>query len=143
MEINNIIILKTNQLAHKGMIGFDDENLELFTDLTAKASNTYGYDFYPVHLYELSDDEIKEGDIFIREFDNVITKANINSDHKHYNCKKIIATTDRYLTPITHIGETVDDFYPEEFRNNIKTMSQETIKEFIKHHNKQHYGNIK
>lgn len=51
------------------------------------------------HLYILSDEEIKEGDWYLDNYNNSIIKANINSDHKYYvsNCKKIIATTDSSL----------------------------------------------
>ena len=43
------------------------------------------------YFYVVDDSEINYGDWFIRIFDNTITKANSQSDHKKYKCKKIIA----------------------------------------------------
>lgn len=135
-KLMEIIIIKTNQKAHEGIIAFDDENLEIYTDLTATAANTYGYDFYPVHLYELSDDEIKIGDwviskMFLEDknvtnpaYKYVLLQVGRITDKAIYNveenfkiplgnyCKKIISTTDNL--------------------DNISKMSQETIEQFIK-----------
>lgn len=58
------------------------------------------YDFEPQHLYFLSDEEIKEGDWCINDL-NVLVQvtykngASVNNVKKH--CKKIIATTDKWL----------------------------------------------
>jgi hypothetical protein len=50
-----------------------------------------------LHIYILSDDEIQMGDWYVRLFDKTLQKANPNSDHKHYDCKKIIASTNKRL----------------------------------------------
>jgi len=68
------------------------------------------------HLYLVSDDEIKEGDWFLHP-DNVVIKANSQSDHKVYRCKKIIATTDKSL-------DNVEDCSPKDGSANIKLVSR-------------------
>ena len=81
------------------------------------------------HLYIISEDEIKEGDWYIREFDNTICKANINSDHKQYDCKKIIATTDTSLQlDCPFYGMNEDNIFPQ--------PSQEWIEYYINEYNK-------
>jgi len=66
----------------------------------------------PQHLYILSDDEIKEGDWIIRDFDNVIIQDNINSDNRRgEKFHKIIATTN-----------------PELFKNEFELNSNEQYK---------------
>ena len=42
--------------------------------------------------------KIREGDWFLRDFDNIITKANVNSDHKLYKSFKIIATINHSIS---------------------------------------------
>lgn len=61
------------------------------------------------NIYITSNEEIKEGDWFIRLFDNIIFKANPNSDHKLYECKKIILTTDQDLIK-NGVQEITDEF---------------------------------
>lgn len=48
-------------------------------------------------VYVLSDEPIADMDWYIRMFDETLQLANQNSDHKHYDCKKVIATTDQKI----------------------------------------------
>ena len=78
--------------------------------------------FKPQHLYIISDDEIKEGDLYIE------------SDHSGFGFRKykIIATTDtslNYETP----------FYGMDADNNFPQPSQQFIEKYIESYNK---GNI-
>jgi hypothetical protein len=55
--------------------------------------------------------EIREGDWFLRDFDNIITKANVNSDHKLYKSFKIIVTINHYISldvPMVIVEDEVD-----------------------------------
>ncbi len=87
------------------------------------------------HLYIINNDVIKEGDWFIRLFDNTVTKANVNSDHKHYDCKKIIATTDKSLvvkyderfTDVTINNNSLNQLLPQ--------ISQQFIEQYITEYN--------
>ena len=88
------------------------------------------------HLYIVVQEEIKEGDWFVRDFDNVIIKANSNSDHKEYNCKKIIASTDTSCNYIIH-DDTVP--YPKGSQVRLPQPSQQFIDKYIESYN---IGNI-
>ena len=94
------------------------------------------------HLYILSDEEINEGNwcedngvIYqIKDKNHLLTVLNFG------NAKKIIATTDKSLSPRIHKGETVDESYPKEFRNSILPQpSQSFIQKYVEEYNK---GNI-
>jgi len=80
-------------------------------------NNTLGYDshFTNQHLYFLSDDEIKEGDWYLKNGESIIVSALgeiVKGDYK--NCKKIIATTDMSLKQeIFGLGETAMCFLPQ------------------------------
>ena len=85
------------------------------------------------NIYITSDEEIKEGDWFIRLFDNIIFKANPNSDHKLYECKKIILTTDQDL--INDGVQAIDDKFLEWF---VKNPSCEWVETYsLKEGNKE------
>lgn len=59
-------------------------------------------------VYVLSDEPIVDMDWYIRMFDETLQLANQNSDHKHYDCKKVIATTDQKIK----IAKSEYDLFP-------------------------------
>jgi hypothetical protein len=69
---------------------------KVYTTLHSSFADHYKC-FEPQHLYGLSDEKPKDGEWGIRLFDNTLFKANSQSDHNHYDCKKIIWTTDESL----------------------------------------------
>lgn len=142
-----VVMLSTKEKAD-GVLYLDDtQSGKLFI---SKAGNR--------HLYILSDEEIKEDDWvlytnpnFKRSF--IVKISDINHDKFDYKretldireipiswAKKIIATTDKSLSPRIHKGETVDESYPKEFRNSILPQSSQSfIQKYVEEYNK---GNI-
>jgi len=88
------------------------------------------------HLYIISDDEIKEGDWYlVNQYGNGLLLAtkpatieDIKYQHK-FECKKIIATTDKSLT-------TKETVYPEELIHPLPQPSESFIQKYIENYNK-------
>lgn len=130
-KAENCLLYGSNRLRfHKGY----------FTQEFLKSCNTKSY-----HLYILSDEKIKEGDLVYRCNSKDIFKVDSFLIHLIERgsteiCKKIIATTDKSLSPRIHKGETVDESYPKEFREGILSQpSQSFINKFIEQYDK---GNV-
>lgn len=88
------------------------------------------------HIHITSSEEIKEGDWYLILIDNTIMKANINSDHKDYDCKKIIATTDKSLRKhLKYLSEYEGKYIDKQ----LPQLSNEFIESYIEQYNK---GNI-
>lgn len=88
------------------------------------------------HLYIISDDEIKEGDWIVKLSDNVIIKANSQSDYRHYIYKKIIAATDSsLLNPNINIKSPLYNILGEKFKS-LPQPSQQFIERYIESYNK-------
>jgi len=103
----------------------------------------------PQHLYIISDDEIKERDKVI--FNNNIYTVLKTGIHYYGDfdlqvsnnmfipsnkSKKIIATTDKSLSIKLHIGEVVDNSYPQAFHNILPQPSPQFIQKYIESYNK-------
>lgn len=113
-----IHLLSTNNSSQFGII-HEANQLHLVTNDNTFLDNLVKYK----ELYITDDSKINDGDWFIREFDNAITLANINSDHNHYNCEKIIATTDKSLN-LPQIPTQYIQHYISEYNkgNQLKTV---------------------
>ena len=68
------------------------------------------------NIYITNDEEIKEGDYYIRLFDSTICKASSQSDHNHYVCERIILTTNQDL--IKDGVQAIDDEFLQWFVKN-------------------------
>lgn len=91
------------------------------------------------HLYILSDEEIKEGDYYLDEHNN-IGKAFKNNAGFYRNCKKIIATTDKSLIIKNDCdcGATTYEGCSQCLKQ-VPQLPQSFIKKFVEEYNK---GNI-
>lgn len=103
-----VVMLPTKEISNVVKIKY---NL-FFT--TSNLTNHLACDYQ--HLYFLSDDEIKDGDWFINELNELWRHNGIINPGKF--CKKIIATTDRSLTP--SIFEGPPELVPEPSQGFIK-----------------------
>jgi len=121
---STVVMLPTNKKAGKLSKGNKSGILEIHDFIFEKSGIYNNHDFY--HLYILSDDKIEAGDWYIRLFDNTIMCANSQSDHKHYDCRKIIATTNKTLLlpqnfpSFTYLPQPSDSFtqrYIESYNN--------------------------
>lgn len=127
LKEKSVVMLATNQKAN-GVYIHEESGKQLRLLHHSVCNNNVQ------HLYILSDEEIKEGDWYLDNYNNSIIKANINSDHKYYvsNCKKIIATTDKLQTGSINIGlkrekELIAIYLP--------SPSPEFVKVYIKAYN--------
>jgi hypothetical protein len=86
----NIFVLPTDKESNF----FKDDFGYYFSFENIQRSN-----FINLNIYITSDEEIKDGDLYLDTYNNQIIKANKFSDHKHYvgSVKKIILTTDQDL----------------------------------------------
>lgn len=121
---STVVMLPTNKKVGKLSKGNKSGILEIHDFIFEKSGIYNNHDFY--HLYILSDDKIEAGDWYIRLFDNTIMCANSQSDHKHYDCRKIIATTNKTLLlpqnfpSFTYLPQPSDSFtqrYIESYNN--------------------------
>lgn len=124
-------MLPTNEKAHITIVGS-----ELTWSVIGKVrENNEGY-----HLYILSDEEIEEGDWFY-DLDTkyIKIKQSWENSHLDFNCKKIIATTDRSLNTFI---ESKDGNYTEHGQGYFKELPQPPqsfIEHFVSEYNK---GNV-
>lgn len=104
----------------ESFLGFNENKL-YFSEFGASSNNWLNQ-----NLHILSTDEISDGDWFIRLFDNTICKANSQSDHKQYNSKKIIASSDSRLNidGVSKITPEYIEYYINEYNkgNIIKSV---------------------
>ena len=149
-----VVMLPANEKANNAVKGYLDGSLLFYYQKEYKTIEAEkGFTGY-YHLYILSDDGIKEGDygfIYIGKY-GTIGKVSYDgkyntwdlttSDDVHYPfsskeaIKKVIATTDSFLSPKIHKGEVVDGSYPKEFRDAILPQpSQSFIQKFIEAYN--------
>lgn len=70
---------------------------KLFITSTEETGSSDLYKSTPCHLYATTDETLKEGDWAIRLFDLTLFQVNSQSDHNHYDCKKVVATTNKDL----------------------------------------------
>ena len=136
-----VVILPTNQQTKYLMVYSDVEKTKGKLILNGLKNDEYKE--YQ-HLYIISDDEIKEGDWFINDLNQI--KKCTSRDTEGYidfeggfntkpsSCKKIIATTDTSL--YTHQKETVS--LPERVFY-LPQPSQQFIEKFIEEYNR---GNV-
>ena len=125
---------------------------ELLFNKTGEREVNLEYGTQPQHLYILSDEEIKEGDWFINEL-NQVWKHN-GKVQPYKGSKKIIATTDTSLIKTNH-RYTIRPIYASKFEDNSRVIatvdswdkkelimpkpSQSFIEKYISEYNK---GNV-
>lgn len=132
----NTIMIPVGFSVSKGIMFFTHENELLYNSYLELNSPNVSYihfkDCYYHDLFEVSDEDITEGDYLVDTTDNNIHKAlDINRGghividmenrivvNQSY-CKKIIASTDKHLTP-----------------DNL--ITKETVLEFIDNYKKEH-----
>jgi hypothetical protein len=85
---SSVIMLPTEKVTS---LWLNKDNNQVFLNTYLSINNSC----QPQYLYFTTDEEIKEGDWMIRDFDRTIIQDNINSDNrKGEKFKKIVATTD-------------------------------------------------
>jgi hypothetical protein len=80
-----------------------------------------------MHIYINNNEKAKDGDWYIRLFDNTIYKASKHTDHKHYKCEKIMLTTDPQL--IKDGVQAIDDEFLEWFVKNPSCDFVEAVRD--------------
>lgn len=77
------------------------------------------------HVYWVSDKPAQDGDVYYDSHNNMICVANINSDHKVYLYKKVVACTDYDFCEKNNIYPLGDEFvikFAYNFNNGDKEM---------------------
>ena len=142
-------MLPTNE---KAMIHLTNSNILIeSTELTGKSEL---YKSIPQYLYILSDEEIKEGDWFIKLNQMKLMQCKdktytfVNEEFLNSNdakdCKKIIATTDKSLIRYNPVGNSekrkcCDIHCICEINGKLPQPSQSFIEKYVEEYNK---GNI-
>jgi hypothetical protein len=140
-----VVMLPTEKatVAYSSIITYGGKNLAIPIKDGISPSGEFGVN----HLYILYDEEIKEGDWFINEFNKLeqanLTSENLNIANISPNCKKIIATTDKslmvYKSERTNYGnENTYNSYDHK-KVNLPEPSQSFIEVFVREYNK---GNV-
>lgn len=93
-----VVMLSTEKASNIGVCIKDMSDIKIGTIEYFGSSMFMSLEYWqPQHLYITSNDEIKDGDWYVRLFDNLLFKACSQSDHNVYESKKIIATTNTTL----------------------------------------------
>jgi len=122
----NVVMLSTDK--ETNLFWREGDGL-FYSDCSPQTAHSINSSCKGYSLHITSNEEIKEGDWYLNEFNNSITKANVNSDHIYYvaSCKKIIATTDTSLGLAPFGGQDILD---------LPQIPQSFIDTFIEEYNK-------
>jgi hypothetical protein len=129
----NVVMLPTKNSNLNGIVErvpyYNGENFKSKLEINKSPTNTFNNlkAYKPKHLYIISDDPIKEGDVIMDIFNNTFKEA--LSDINYSESKKVIATTD------TNIQEKYTCFK----WTKLPQPSQSFIQKYIEEYNK---GNI-
>lgn len=126
----------------------DSNNVLFQLNTSSSVLNCKRFDSWlPYHLYQISKENLKVNDWCYDSLLGIVFQLDDTSNMEYVNKSeyiyKVIATTDRYISPKIHTGEIIDESYPEEFRNGIVNISTEQVDTFIKNNKERIYNNIK
>lgn len=120
-----IVMLSTNEKAENCLVMYDTNNLILKYQPNQYYTQEYLKSIYckSHHLYILSNDEIKEGDMVMRICDNLIHKQHsdltvLNNLAKEGLFKKAIASTDKSLNLPQPSQQFIEKYISEYNKNN-------------------------
>jgi len=124
------------------MLATQNSNLYLIDDLLSYEkegksfkTNWDGADIKPQHLYFLSNEEIKMGDLILHKLDREpqIYKRGIyiNEDPYSYGYKKVISTTNKFLYTLDE-----PDFPDLSFHTSLPEPSDSFIQKYVEEYNK-------